>query len=225
MQVAALKIDMLRLRVGVQQRIKNLYGYCSSVQFKSRQLCRNLINKSYNSNKNASSQDQLTMTNDNPSLPTNETVEQFLTFELAGEMYGVEILKVQEIRGWEPIRKIPKTPSYIKGALNLRGAIVPILDLRERFDIAAAEYSPVTVVIVINVKTPTGSMVMGVVADAVSDVLDIKYADIKKAPDLGSTIDTRYMRGMYVAKQGMIMLLDADKLLNHDELDQIGGLL
>lgn len=165
------------------------------------------------------------MTNNQTIAKNTPASEQFLTFELAGEMYGVEILKVQEIRGWEPIRKIPKTPGYIKGALNLRGAIVPILDLRERFDIAAVDYSPTTVVIVINVATASGQMVMGVVADAVSDVLDIRHDDIKKAPDLGTNIDTRYMRGMYVAKQGMIMLLDADKLLNPDELDQIGHLL
>lgn len=165
------------------------------------------------------------MTNNQTIANNAPASEQFLTFELAGEMYGVEILKVQEIRGWEPIRKIPKTPGYIKGALNLRGAIVPILDLRERFDISAVDYSPTTVVIVINVATPSGPMVMGVVADAVSDVLDIPHADIKKAPDLGANIDTRYMRGMYVAKQGMIMLLDADKLLDPNELDQIGHLL
>ena len=165
------------------------------------------------------------MTNNQTIANNTPASEQFLTFELAGEMYGVEILKVQEIRGWEPIRKIPKTPGYIKGALNLRGAIVPILDLRERFDIATVDYSPTTVVIVINVTSPSGQMVMGVVADAVSDVLDIPHADIKKAPDLGANIDTCYMRGMYVAKQGMIMLLDTDKLLNPDELNQIGHLL
>jgi purine-binding chemotaxis protein CheW len=165
------------------------------------------------------------MTNDNAMTQTARSSEQFLTFELAGEMYGIEILKVQEIRGWEPVRNIPKTPSYIKGALNLRGTIVPILDLRERFDIAAVEYSPVTVVIVINVDTSSGSMIMGIVADAVSDVLDIDSSDIKKAPDLGDQIDTRYMQGMFVGKQGMIMLLDADKLLNPNELDRIGNLL
>ncbi|GAB4259841.1 MAG: chemotaxis protein CheW [Methylomicrobium sp.] len=165
------------------------------------------------------------MTDDMPSSASTPGGEQFLTFELAGEMYGVEILKVQEIRGWEPIRKIPKTPSYIKGALNLRGSIVPILDLRERFDMASVEYTPVTVVIVLNVDTSTGPMVMGVVADAVSDVLDIRREEIKKAPALGSKIDTRYMRGMYVGKKGMIMLLNADKLLDPDELEQIGDLL
>lgn len=152
-------------------------------------------------------------------------IEQFLTFQLDDEAYGVEILKVQEIRGWEPVRVIPNTPHYIKGALNLRGAIVPIVDLRERFGMHTVEYTPVTVVIVLCVENDTGSHVIGLVADAVSDVLDIRSEDIKKSPDLGSKIDTRYMRGMYVYKQGMIMLLDADRLLNPAEFEGISRLV
>ena len=157
----------------------------------------------------------------------NKTSEQFLTFELAGESYGVEILKVQEIRGWEPIRQIPKTPSFIKGALNLRGAIVPIIDLRERFGMGRVEYSPFTVVIIVSIKPDSDdhSVIMGIVADAVSDVLDVKSTDIKKAPDLGSKIDMCYMRGMYMGKQGMVMLLDVEKLLNPEEFEGVSGLL
>ncbi|MDD2759641.1 MAG: chemotaxis protein CheW [Methylomonas sp.] len=151
--------------------------------------------------------------------------EQFLTFELAGDAYGVEILKVQEIRGWEAVRKIPNTPEYVKGALNLRGSIVPIIDLRVRFHMERVEYTPVTVVIVMSVQTEsTGSTVMGIVADAVSDVLDIKPGDIKTSPNLGAKIDTRYIRGMYVGKKNMVMLLDVDKLLNPDEFAQIAEL-
>ncbi|MGZ5001155.1 MAG: chemotaxis protein CheW [Methylomonas sp.] len=144
-------------------------------------------------------------------------VEQFLTFELEGEAYGIEILKVQEIRGWEPVRKIPDTPDFVKGALNLRGTIVPIIDLRERFHMPKADYTPVTVVIVMCIETPFGASVMGIVADTVSDVLDIHLADIKDPPNLGSKINTRYMRGMYVGKNGMVMLLDVDKLLDPEE--------
>lgn len=153
-----------------------------------------------------------------------EQVEQFLTFELAGESYGVEILKVQEIRGWEAVRDIPNTPDYIKGALNLRGAIVPIIDLRERFNMEKTEYSPVTVVVVLCVEDTQCSNVMGIVADAVSDVLDIKTVEIKDSPKLGSKIDTRYMRGMYVGKTKMVMLLDTDKLLDAKEFDGISNL-
>ncbi len=149
---------------------------------------------------------------------------QYLTFDLAGEMYGVEILKVQEIRGWEAVREIPNTPDFIKGALNLRGEIVPIVDLRIRFAMDNIEYTPVTVVIVLCVDTPTGNNVMGIVADAVSDVLDIKVSDIKEKPNLGSKIDTHFMRGMYVSKGHMVMLLDVDKLLNPEEFEGIVGL-
>lgn len=152
-------------------------------------------------------------------------VEQFLTFELAGEAYGIEILKVQEIRGWEPVRKLPDTPDFVKGALNLRGAIVPIIDLRERFHLQKVDYTPTTVVIVMCIDTANaGPTVMGVIADAVSDVLDIDPADIKDSPNLGSKINTRYMRGMYVGKNGMVMLLDVDKLLNPEEFIDIAGL-
>ena len=157
-------------------------------------------------------------------MTSDTQVEQFLTFELAGESYGVEILKVQEIRGWEPVREIPNTPGFIKGALNLRGSIVPIIDLRERFAMEKTEYSPVTVVIVLCVENMQGSNVMGIVADAVSDVLDINVADIKDSPNLGSKIDTRYMRGMHVGKKQMVMLLDVDKLLDAEEFDGINDL-
>lgn len=149
----------------------------------------------------------------------DKKIEQFLTFELAGEAYGVEILKVQEIRGWEPVRKLPNTPEFVKGALNLRGAIVPIIDLRERFHMACVEYTPMTVVIVMCVNTGSAgeAAVMGIIADAVSDVLDIDLTEIKQTPHLGAKINTRYMRGMYVRNDRMVMLLDVDKLLNPDE--------
>ncbi len=151
-------------------------------------------------------------------------VEQFLTFELAGEAYGVDILKVQEIRGWESVREIPNTPDYIKGALNLRGTIVPIIDSRERFNMEKTEYSSTTVVIVLVIDNGQGRNVMGVVADAVSDVLDIHGNEIKSSPKLGSKIDTRYMRGMFVGKKQMVMLLEVDKLLDSEEFEAISDL-
>jgi purine-binding chemotaxis protein CheW len=152
-------------------------------------------------------------------------VEQFLTFQLAGEAYGVEILKVQEIRGWEAVRVIPNTPLFVKGVLNLRGSVVPIIDLRERFSLEHCEYSPKTVVIVLCVEHGVNQFVMGIVADAVSDVLDINLGEIKKSPNFGAKINTRYMRGMYVYKKKMIMLLDVDKLLNPDEVEGIESLV
>lgn len=140
----------------------------------------------------------------------NKQIEQFLTFELAREVYGVEILKVQEIRGWEAVRVIPNAPSFIKGVLNLR----------ERFSLDQCDYTQKTVVIVLCVRHHrTETFVIGIVADAVSDVLDIKLDEIKKAPNFGTQLDTGYMRGMHVYKKNMIMLLDVDNLLNPDEID------
>jgi len=153
-------------------------------------------------------------------------IQQYLTFQLADESYGIEILRVQEIRGWSPVRKIPNTPSYIKGALNLRGAIVPIIDLRERFGMETIEYTPITVVIVLNIECRGEKIVMGIVADSVSDVLDVNMSEVRAAPNLGTKIDTRYMRGMFVSKKGMIMLLDIDRLLDPEEFDiieRLGG--
>lgn len=151
----------------------------------------------------------------------DNAVEQFLIFELAGEAYGIEILKVQEIRAWEAVRKIPNTPAFVKGALNLRGSIVPIIDLCERFNIAPVEYTAVTVVIVVSVQTECGTSVMGIVADAVLDVPDIHLKDIGDSPNLGSKINTRYIRGMFVGKKNMVMLLDVDKLLNPEEFMEL----
>ena len=162
------------------------------------------------------------MTNENQLAEVNEpSVEQYLTFTLADESYGLEILKVREIRGWEPVREIPNTPDYIKGALNLRGTIVPIIDLRERFGMEKVEYSPVTVVIVLSFGDQKENRVIGIVADAVSDVLDINQQDVRSAPNLGSKIDTRYMQGMYVLDTRMIMLLDVNNLLNPEEFENL----
>jgi purine-binding chemotaxis protein CheW len=162
------------------------------------------------------------MANEYQLAEANEpSIEQYLTFTLAGESYGLEILKVREIRGWEPVREIPNTPEYIKGALNLRGTIVPIIDLRERFGMEKVEYSPITVVIVLSFGEKAENRVIGIVADGVSDVLDINLQDVRSPPNLGSKIDTRYMQGLYVQDTRMIMLLDVNNLLNPEEFDNL----
>ncbi len=162
------------------------------------------------------------MANEYQLAEANEpSIDQYLTFTLADESYGLEILKVREIRGWEPVRDIPSTPDYIKGALNLRGTIVPIIDLRERFGMEKVEYSPVTVVIVLSLGEKAENRVIGIVADGVSDVLDINQQDVRSAPDLGSKIDTRYMQGLYVQDTRMIMLLDVNNLLNPEEFENL----
>ncbi len=151
---------------------------------------------------------------------TELSENQYLTFQLADEMYGVDILKVEEIRGWEPVREIPNTPAFIKGVLNLRGGVVPIIDLRARFGMEQIEYHAKTVVIVLLIGEGDDQHVMGIIADAVSEVLEVDRGEIKNAPNLGASINTRYIRGMVMGKN-MVMLLDADKLLNPEEFSLI----
>ncbi len=144
-------------------------------------------------------------------------IDRYLTFQLAGDTYGVDILKVQEIKGWEPIRQLPNSPAYIKGVFDFRGVIVPIIDLRERFALDCVEYTPVTVVIIVSVSVKEDSRIMGIIADSVSDVLDVNPDMERAAPDLGVSIDTRYIKSMAMANS-MVMLLDVDKLLDVEEL-------
>ncbi len=145
-------------------------------------------------------------------------VGQYLSFTLGEEDYGIDILKVQEIRGWEEVRPLPDTPDYVKGVLDLRGSIVPIIDMRLRFNLDNAEYTATTVTIILNMEVHDKSRVIGIVVDGVSDVLDIHEQDIKQAPSLGKKIDTRYLLGMVSREKRVVLLLDADNLLNPDEL-------
>jgi purine-binding chemotaxis protein CheW len=152
------------------------------------------------------------------------TGTQFLTFVVSGEEYGVDILRVQEIKGWTPVTRIPNTPPHVQGVLNLRGTIVPIIDMRMRFGMDKADYTALTVIIVLSVHTQWGNRVIGVVVDAVSDVLDVAPADIKPAPDFGTTVNTEFISGLATTGNSMVMLLDIDRLLNQDELSAIGDL-
>jgi purine-binding chemotaxis protein CheW len=145
-------------------------------------------------------------------------LRQFLSFSLAKEDYGIDILRVQEIRGWEEVREIPDTPDYIKGVLNLRNIVVPIIDLRLRFSQQNVEYKTTTVIVVLTVETGDKPRTVGVVVDAVSDVLDVYVNDIQLAPDFGSRVNTKYISGMVMRDDVMVILLDTDKLLNPDEL-------
>ena len=147
---------------------------------------------------------------------TDEENAQYLTFELAGEDYGVDILRVQEIRGWDVVTRIPNSPPYVKGVLNLRGAIVPIFDLRERFGLPFHEYTKDTVVIVMRIQSSTGIRIMGVIVDAVSDVLNANSEGHVTAPDFGGRIATEFIASLVSAGDKMVMLLDVDKLLSQD---------
>jgi purine-binding chemotaxis protein CheW len=143
--------------------------------------------------------------------------QQYLTFIMAGEEYGVDILAVQEIRGWEPTTVVPNAPDYIKGVINLRGTIVPIMDLRSRFNLERVEYSPVTVVIILKVETERGGRVMGIVVDAVSDVHSISDSDTRNSPELIEDLNTEFIRSLVSVDDNMIILLDVQRLLTIDK--------
>lgn len=145
---------------------------------------------------------------------------QFLSFTLGKEEYGVDILRVQEIRSWEPVSRIPNVPSYEKGVVNLRGAIVPIIDLRERFGLGNLDYSPLTVVVVLQAHLEGRTRVMGVVVDAVSNVVDIEKQDIQSAPNFGAKVSTEFINGLASVNGRMVMLLDVDKLLRLEDVDE-----
>ncbi len=146
---------------------------------------------------------------------------QYLSFSLGGEDYGVDILRVIEIRGWEEVRPLPDTPEYIKGVLDLRGAIVPVIDLRLRFELKTVEYTSTTVLIIVAVESGEKSFLRGIVVDSVSDVLDVEATSVKPAPKLGCAISNRYIAGMITLGERMVVLLDVDKLFGSDELENL----
>jgi purine-binding chemotaxis protein CheW len=143
---------------------------------------------------------------------------QYLTFRLGQEEYGVEILKVQEIRGCSAITPVPNAPAYLKGVMNLRGTIVPVVELRAKFSMPEAEYNQFTVIIVVKV----GTKVMGLIVDAVSDVLNIPREDIQAPPDFGAHVDTRFISGMATAGDKLLVLLDIDRVLGGAEPSPAG---
>jgi purine-binding chemotaxis protein CheW len=144
---------------------------------------------------------------------------QYLSFTLGKEEYGVDILRVQEIRSWEPVSRIPNVPYYEKGVVNLRGSIVPILDLRERFNLSKAEYTPLTVVVVLQTGNNNKTRIMGVVVDSVSDVISVDKTEIQSAPDFGVKVSNEFINGLVSVNERMVMLLDVDKLLRLEELE------
>jgi purine-binding chemotaxis protein CheW len=139
---------------------------------------------------------------------------EYLTFILGSEEYGVEILKVQEIRSYEAVTKIANTPDFIKGVINLRGSIVPIIDLRMRFKLTQAEYNDSTVVIILNLS----NRIIGMVVDGVSDVLELKSSQISPVPELVSNIDTKYLLGLGTIDGRMLILVDIEQLMSSKEM-------
>lgn len=143
---------------------------------------------------------------------------EFLTFRLGGEEYGIDILKVQEIRSYEQPTRIANAPQFIKGVVNLRGVIVPIVDLRLRLGCETVEYTALTVVIVLNVK----GRVVGAVVDSVSDVLELSAEAIKPAPEMASAVDASYITGIGSVGERMLILMDIEGLMASQEMGLIG---
>ena len=142
-------------------------------------------------------------------MDTNPVTNEFLTFRLGGEEYGIEILKVQEIRGYDAITHIANAPDFIKGVVNLRGIIVPIADMRIKFRLGKADYDQFTVVIILNVA----GRVMGIVVDGVSDVITLDTEQMRPTPGMGSVIDTEYIMGLGTVDERMLILIDIEKLM------------
>jgi purine-binding chemotaxis protein CheW len=146
---------------------------------------------------------------------------QYLTVNLANEEYAIDILAVREIRGWTPVTRIPQAPPYVLGVLNLRGAIVPVLDLRLRFGLAREEYTATTVTVVVTVA----GRLFGVIVDAVSDVLDVQADQVRPVPDMGTAVDTEYLKGLTSVEERMVLLLDVDKLLQPQDAQMLEAAL
>lgn len=150
--------------------------------------------------------------------PHEASGEQYLTFTLAGEDYGVNILNVEEIRGLDTWTRIPNAPDFVRGVVNIRGSIVPVIDLRERFELDAQSYAADSVIIVLHGETESGNRIIGVVADSVSDVYDAQKTQVGATPEFGNGVNTEFIGGLATAGNKMVMLLEVGKLINHPDI-------
>ena len=143
---------------------------------------------------------------------------KYLTFSLADEEYGIGILKIKEIIGMMPITSVPQTPEFVKGVINLRGKVIPVVDLRLRFGMEAIDYTERTCIIVVEIEGEAGNMMIGIVVDSVSEVLNIKGEDIEDTPTFGTKLNTDYILGMAKMEGGVKILLDIDQVLSSEEI-------
>jgi len=146
---------------------------------------------------------------------------KYLTFSLNNEQYGIGILKIKEIIGMIPITPVPRTPEYIKGVINLRGKVIPVIDLRQRFSMGVVDSTDRTCIIVVEVEGPSGTVRMGILVDSVSEVLNIKGEEIEEAPAFGARVDTDYILGMAKMDGGVKILLDIDRVLSAGEVREL----
>lgn len=144
------------------------------------------------------------------------TQRQLLTFALGAEVYGVDILRLKEIRGWSPVTRLPQSPPGVLGVLNLRGVVVPIIDLRVRFGMPAAEFTAVTVIIVLSLRTGRGDQEFGIVVDKVMDVVDIAPDQVRPTPAAGYAATADVIEGIATVDEQMLILLDAERLIFRD---------
>ena len=143
---------------------------------------------------------------------------KYLTFTLAEEEYGIGILKIKEIIGMMPITSVPQTPEFVKGVFNLRGKVIPVVDLRLRFSMESIDYTERTCIIVVEIEAQSGTVMIGIVVDAVSEVLNIKAEDIVDTPTFGTSLNTDYILGMAKMEGGVKILLDIDRILGSEEI-------
>ena len=156
-------------------------------------------------------------------MQTNEEVaaasqgRELLTFTLGSEEYGIDILKVQEIRGYDAVTTIANSPAFIKGVINLRGIIVPIVDMRIKFNLGKVDYNQFTVVIILNLA----NRVMGIVVDGVSDVITLTPEQLKPAPEFGTSLDTQYITGLGTVDERMIIVMDIERLMSSSDMEMV----
>ncbi len=164
-------------------------------------------------------------TNEPAAAQSDARAGKYLTFQLANEEFGIRVLKVREIMGLQEITAVPQTPVHVKGVINLRGKVVPVIDLRLKFGVAAAEYTQRTCIIVTQVEAESGAVLMGIVVDGVSEVLNLTGAEIEDTPDFGEEVAGRYLLGMAKVKGKVKILLDIDRVLSAQELRRLGAIL
>ncbi len=170
------------------------------------------------------------MNSNRPTVAANDSAEashQVLTFCLGSETYAVDILLVQEIRGWTPVTRLPQAPIHILGMLNLRGSIVPVIDMRVRFGLEPAPFTPLTVIVVLSVPTAAGRREFGLVVDSVSDVVDIDATELQETPSLGGKASGELVKGLAAVADRMLIVLNVDELIRRDlaqaEAPQLAG--
>ncbi len=146
---------------------------------------------------------------------------KYLTFTLDAEEYGIGILKVKEIIGMMPVTSVPQTPEFVKGVINLRGKVIPVIDLRLKFGMESINYTDRTCIIVVEIAGSAGAVMIGIVVDSVSEVLNIKGEDIEETPAFGTKLDTDYILGMAKMEGGVKILLEIDRVLNAEEITSL----